>query len=402
MNHRTTEPQNHKTTKPQNHSDESEISLNDIVDFFLQYRRFLLIGAIVGFLISVGTTFRFGNYEAVATLVNNGGISYLTWNRLKKDLPILAHGLSQRDDNKNSYLNELSGELWWQKNAVPTFAYSKNDSKEVVSVTKELQDAEATNIKNIVVKATGSTKEIALVNLATATTFIRSGAAYLALKDIVTDYQIELLNSEPEIEKSILALEIELQFLNRRVAGLELLRSKFPGGSNIINSQVVDLKDASAKYLPISTQLIAANQDITALKESLTRLYDRKKQITIISRFLPQAHAVITKNFDGPLAITEVAQIESSLRKNIKPSDLNALQRLNSIKYGLAVIHTRFSLGIEQPTFISTSDPKYMKNALIGLFGGFFLALLCSFFAAIWLRYRTSAADFSAVISSSP
>lgn len=190
----------------------------------------------------MGITLNFGKYEAVATLVSKTGIDYLMWNSLKKDLPILANSISQIDKNEGSYLNELSGELWWQKNAVPTFSFSKEDSKDAFGVTKELQDAEATKIKEFVVKATGSTKEIALANLTTASTFFRSGAAYLALKDMVMDYQIELLNSEPEIEKNIQALEIELTFLNRRLASLELLRAKFPRGSSSINNQVLTLK----------------------------------------------------------------------------------------------------------------------------------------------------------------
>lgn len=276
---------------------------------------------------------------------------------------------------------------------MPTFSYSKDDSKEVLGVTKELQDAEATKIKNIVVKATGPSKELALANLSIATSFIRSGAAYLALKDFVTGYQIELLNSEAEIEKNISAIEIELTYLNRRVAGLESLRAKFPGSANPINNQVVDPKDSSAKYLPISTQLIAVNQDIGALKENLTRLTNRKEQLIIIRSFWSQANPVISKNFDGLSAIAEVAQIESSLRKNIKPADLNGNLILNNIKSDLAFIRTRFSVGIEQPSFIRTSNPKYLKNASIGLFAGFFLALLGTFFAAIWLRNRTPVLD---------
>jgi hypothetical protein len=385
---------NNRTTGKQNLGEESEISINDIINFFLAYRKLLLIGALMGSLISIGITLRIGKYEAVATIVNNqGGLDYVSWSKLKKELPILAYHILQADKNEGSYLNELNSEKWWYTNVISTFSFSKDDNKEILSVTKELQDAESTKIMNFLVKAAGPTKEQALANLSEATAFIRSGAAYLALKDLVAGYQIQLLNTEPEIEKNILALLIELPYLNRRSANLELLNAKFPSSSNATNNQVVDLEDSSAKYLPVSTQLIAVNREISALKENLSRLKDKKEQLAVISVFLSQANSVIDKNFDGLAAIAEVAKIESSIRKNVKPTDLNTIQLLDGIKYSLALIRTKFTIGIDQPALVSTSPPKYLRNASFGLLSGFFLALMASLFPALRPRFSTTSAN---------
>jgi len=100
-----------------------------------------------------------------------------------------------------------------------------------------------------------------------------------------------LLNSESENAKNIAALEIELSYLNSRMSDLELLKAKFPGNSASIITQPMDPKDSSAKYLPIITQLIAVNKDISALKENLSRLTSRKSQLTIKNDFLSQASA---------------------------------------------------------------------------------------------------------------
>jgi hypothetical protein len=367
--------------------DELEISLNDIIDFFLTYWKFLLMGAILGSIIAFSGTLLLGKYEAEATLVNKSGIDYLTWKSLKRNLPILAAKISESAKDEN-FLNVLSSEIWWNKNVVPTYAFGKEDAKEIFSVSKEMQDTESTQIKAFVVKVTGLSKENALKNLSVATSFLRSGAAYLALKDVIDNYQIELLNSEFEIAKNISALEIELTYLNGRMAGLELLRVKFPGNSGSIINQLMDPKDYSAKYLPIVTQLVAVNQDIGTLKEKLSRLNDRKNQLAIISSFLSQAKPVMSKSFDGVSATTELMQTEANLRKNLQPSDWNNISMLNNIKYNLVLIHTRFTFGLEQPTFISTSKPNYQKPAAIGLFSGFFVALLGSFCSSVWFRYR--------------
>lgn len=375
-------------TEQQIAEDGQEISLNDIIDFFVTKWKILLMGAFFGLFIALGGKLWLGKYEAEATLINKSNIDYLTWKSLKRNLPILAARISEATNSGEDFLGALSSETWWQKNAVPTFAIGKEDAKEILGMSKEQQDAESTKIKDFVVTAAGSSKENAIKNLSTATSFLRSGAAYLALKDVIANYQVELLNAESENAKNIAALEIELAYLNNRMADLELLKAKFPGNSASIITQPMDPKDSSAKYLPIITQLIAVNKDISALKENLSRLSSRKSQLAIKNDFLLQAMPVMGKNFDGLSAVTELMRIESGMRKDLQASDWNKVSILNNIKYDLVSIHTRFTLGLEQPTYTSARKPHYLKPAAMGLAAGFFLALLFSLCSVIWHRYR--------------
>ncbi len=368
--------------------DEIELSLSDILDFFVAKWKILFIGAISGIVVALGGTLLLGKYEAEATLVNKSSFDYLMWRGLKRNLPILAARISEAGGNREDFLKVLSREAWWQKSVIPTFSIAKEDAKELFGVSKELQDAESTKIKDFVVRATGSNEEEALKNLSIATSFLRNGAAYLAVKDVITNYQIDFLNSESEIAKKTSTLEIELTYLNERMADLELLKAKFPGNTAATMTQPIDLKDSSAKYLPIITQLIAVNKEISTLKEELSRLNSKREQLLIMNNFLLQAKPVIDKNFDGLSAVAELSKIESGLRKNLQPSDLKKIATLNTIKYDLAQIHTRFTLGLEQPAFVSTRRPHYLKPAAIGLTAGFFFALLGALGSVIWFRYR--------------
>lgn len=370
--------------------DESEIDVNDIIDFFVTRWKILSMGALGGLMLAFGGVHLSGKYEAEATLINKSSIDYLTWKNLKRNLPILADRISETAQGSENFLETLSGESWWEKNVVPTFALAKEDAKAMLGMPKELQDAEATKIKDFVVKATGSSKEEALKNLSVTTSFLRSGAAYLSLKEVIANYQFELLNSESEISKKISELEIELAYLNKRMADLELLKVKFPANYDSM-TQPMDLKDSSAKYLPITTQLIATHKDISALKENLSRLNSRRDQHAIVSGFLSRAKPLLDKNYDGLSVVAELMQIESSMRKELQPSDRNNISMLNNIKHDLVLIHTRFTLGLEQPTYISTRKPNYLKYAAIGSAAGFFFALLGSLCAAVWFRYRRQA-----------
>lgn len=367
--------------------DELEISLNDIIGFFLTYWKFLIVGAISGFVIALSGVLLFSKYEAEATLRNGSTkISYSMWADLRKELPILAAKISEREKNSESFINVLSSETWWNRNVTPIFAVTKEDAKEVFGMTKEMQEAGALVIKYFVVNVKEQSKEEALKNLSMATSFLRSGAAYLALKNFFGTYQATLLLSTPQIERDILSSKTQLAVLNRHLANLELLRAKFPKDTG---SLPVDLKDPSAKYLPLATQIIALNHDIREQKEKLTRLNDSLSQIAIINSFISQAQPVMDKNFDGLSVIAELEQLESSVRKGISNSDVNDISILNDIKYNLAVIKFNFTYELGQPTSISVSKPFSIKLIVIGLASGFFLALLGSFCSAIWFRYRS-------------
>lgn len=362
--------------------DEPEVSLNDIIRFFITYWKLLFVGAISGLIIALCGALLFGSHEAEATLTNRHNIDYLKWKNIKRNLPLLAAKAS--DSAKDNFVRTLAKEIWWEKNVVATFSIGKDDAKILLGIPKEMQDQEATKIKNFIVRATGANKEEAISNLAVATSFLRNGAAYLALNDTLASYQGELKNAETEINKNISATEIELTYLNGRMANLELLGGKLSGSTSpILINQPVDVK-----YLPLATQLIAVKHDIQAMKEKLARFRDRKDQLTIMSNFLSQAIPVLGKDFDGLRALTDVMQIETSLRKNLQPSSWSNINALDGIRHDLVLIHTSFAEGLEQPMFINTRKPDPLKPAAIGLLSGFFFALLGSICSVILLRYR--------------
>lgn len=364
-----------------------EVSLNDIIGFFLTYWKLLFVGAISGLIIALCWALLLGSHEAEATLANRHGIDYVSWKNIKRNLPILAARAS--DSAKDNYVRSLAKETWWEKNVVATFSIGKDDAKMLLGIPKEMQDQEATKIKNFVVRATGTNKEEAISNLAVVTSFLRNGATYLALNDIIASYQGTLKSAETETNKNISATEVELAYLNGRMADLELIRAKFSGSTSpILINQPVD-----AKYLPVTTQLIAVKHDINALKEKLTRFKDKKDQLTIMSNFLSQAIPVVGKDFDGLRALADVMQIETSLRKNLQPSSWSNINALDGIRHDLAQIHTSFAEGLEQPMFITTRKPDPLKPAVIGLLSGFFFALLGSICAVVLLRYRRQASQ---------
>ncbi|MDX8399087.1 MAG: hypothetical protein R8K20_02415, partial [Gallionellaceae bacterium] len=134
-------------------ADQSEISINDMVGFIFTRRKILLISAMLGGLVMLGLTYKFGQYKAEAILVNRVGaagsaglvgatirsshaIDFFKWNKLKKNLPMLADRIVIEGEGKSEYFKALSSEFWWKKNVVPAYSFSKENSQDVLGVTR--------------------------------------------------------------------------------------------------------------------------------------------------------------------------------------------------------------------------------------------------------------------------
>ncbi|MEI6756000.1 MAG: hypothetical protein WCK80_03255, partial [bacterium] len=158
---------------------------------------------------------------------------------------------------------------WWQKNALPTYGMSKADTKDLAS-TAGLESA-GTTIVSLTLTAGGSAKDKAIENARGAKVFLLQGASYLAIRAMFRAQESQLMSADADISRKINVTQVELAYQQERLKSLEALAKRFPGDQKTV-SQVVDPKDSGAKYLPLSTQIIAANTDINANKETLERL----------------------------------------------------------------------------------------------------------------------------------
>ena len=160
-----------------------------------------------------------------------------------------------------------------------------------------------------------------------------------------------------------------------RAKVLEDLHKRFPGGNNTSN-QVFDLKDSVAKYLPLTTQIIAVNDDINQSKEKLQRLRDRINQIALTKTFLEEASPLAEKIFDGILLIDSLLAIETKLRAKLPKEDLNQQVVLDQLRSQLISIKTLFTKNLSANAAPTVSKTSVIKSMAGGLAGAFFLMLL--------------------------
>jgi hypothetical protein len=276
-------------------------------------------------------------------------------------------------DAKAMY-RQMENAAWWSKGVVPTYAISKADVKDLAGISKGL-DAASTTILALNIYTGGGDSESSLNNARLAAKFIKSGCAYLQVKSVLNAYEGEAIGTAADIQNQITATEIEQTYLKERVKSLDELHKRFPGNTGA-NQQVVDPKDSGAKYLPITTQIIAVNNDINQNKERLIRLNDRLNQIALMKQFLVEALPLAEAEFDGILLSKSLLSIEEKLRKGLPTADVKNRQALDQLRSQLLTIEARFTKGLEANTAPVTKKTGMLKATAGGLAGLGFLMLV--------------------------
>jgi hypothetical protein len=375
---------------------EGEISLLDIVNFLQESWKKLAIAAVVGAILGFANWNFLGSYQAEYILLNNNynngyALNLVSWKTIQKSLPNLAAQIEaegKAPENQAGLYKTLASEQWWQKNVVPSYALSKADTKDLGAISKDL-DLASTTILSLTIKAGGSTKEKAIENVRTAATFLSTGSAYLQLLSILNSYEIETISTVADLQKKITTTEIEMGYQVQRAKSLEELYKRFPGGAGGSN-QVVDPKDSGAKYLPLATQIIAANNDINQYKETLQRYKDRLAQIALMKSFVDEAIPLTKKTYNGLVLDEQLQEVEAAMRAKLAKNDVKQQEAVDQLRGQLQLVKGRFTKGLEGYTSPTASKKGMIKSAAGGLAGAFFLMLLVLLGQKVWVSIKGS------------
>lgn len=363
-----------------------EISMTEIIDFFVKNLKLLIVGALFGLLVGVASWIWIVPFKAELVITNTTNTTkspfdYITWRKLQKNLPNLASELIEDglvSGDKLSVYEGMSDEAWWHKNVVPTYALTKADTKELATLGKDLDDA-STQILNIVLSSSGKTKETALSKIQIEKEYLLSGSAYLQIKDLLNSYDNEASTQRAIVEKQITSQKIELDFLNQRLENLEKLRARFPANS-VVGAQVVDPKDSGAKYLPLATQIIAVNTDINNLKEGIHRNQNQLKQFDLNKLLLADINPLLVKSSNGIELADKVLAIQESYRSKL--DDVVLIESLDKLRSEITAIKSLFSQGL-----VSNVSPSVVKKGMIKYPAiGFFIGVVFAILAALLLQ----------------
>lgn len=378
------------TNTKQGRSNWPETPLKDIVNFLQDSWTKLALAGLVGALLGLVGWITLGNYTALYAL-NNGynsvpSLDLVSWKMLQKSLPNLVSQIIDQKkvpESQERLFSEMADEIWWQKNVSISYAFSKSDAKELAVIGKDW-DAASTAIINFSFTSKSSRKDQALREVIGAANLFRTGGAYLQIRSLLHGIESQTLGTIPDVQNKITSTKIEMAYLRARAQNLDELNKRFPAGINV-GQQLFDPKESGAKYLPISTQIIAVNNEINQSKENLDRLQKKIEQTILARDFLSQATHVENKYFDGLILADQLLQIESDIRSKLSKDDLNGQLFLDQLRLQLTEIKTRFANGLQADTSPTVAKKGLVRAMAEGLFGALFLIFLALLIQRIWL-----------------
>jgi hypothetical protein len=373
-------------------SDNIQIDLWKMLDFFIKHYRRLILGAGLGLILGLLAWFFLGAYKAQVIVPNQWGeISSVRaleigWSSLAREIAA-EPSLSPEEA---SFYKTASNLLWWEKTLKPNYAVTKSDLKDLVG-PPEIKGAPIINFE---VSLLGKNIKLTEQEILQTVTFMLNGSSYMSVRSIVFGYETENLIAAAAVEKDLHAAQLGSKSANRRLVNLEELQKRFPGNS-LATNQVVDLKDSGAKYLPISTQIIAAKSDIFATQESIQQLQTRFEQIQLLAQFTSLAKTLVPKVRNGLELAEQLLAIEAQLRKTIPKDNLSQLVVLDRIRLDLIKIQAQFMKSMDQPiTPTVQKASSWVAGSIGGLFGGLFIALIICIGSHYWpaLKVRLESA----------
>jgi hypothetical protein len=267
--------------RPESRRDELNISLVDVVRFVRRYYRAVLILGAVGLVCGVAVTFILGNYTAIVSLQNLSGVDLPGLRYLQSALPKLEQENQEKQDDKG--IAYLSSEQFWAQSIKPIILIGTADGKDLLDVSS-LKSA-GSSIASLQFTAKGRSEATAEKRIEEITKAFVNAAAYIGARDLLRGYELKVIAAESNLNKNIGSTQVELGYIEQRIQKLTALKNQYPAAATA-SLQVVDAKDSGAKYLPITTQIIAATTDANRLNESLARYRDEETQLTVYTQFV--------------------------------------------------------------------------------------------------------------------
>jgi hypothetical protein len=377
--------------RPEEDNEAIVIDWRKVLQFFLGYYRYLLVGTFGGMLLGLAVSFGFQSYEIRLFLPNVFKAEFSNYRELTLGWTSRARELVRQDllsPVDKARFERFSSERWWNQHIIPVYSLSKTDLKDRVGVG----DIKSTTIIGLQLGILTKGDVEGSNELLLLRQFIYSAYAYTQTRNLIKTYEQESLSSLAVLNKEMNLLEVSLADAKRRSIHLEELQKRYPSSTLIVN-QMVDPKDEVAKFLPVTTQLVAAKNDLFVINERLTRLRERKTQAKFMEQFLSEAKPILLHEQDGLKLISHLLEIVSNLRKGVAPNDLYPSVVLNRIQVDFMNIQTPLRPSFnEPPTITIISNLSLSKSVALGFFGGSFLALLICLGLYFWPSFKRAIA----------
>ena len=362
---------------------DQELSLRDLVNFIREFYKQIFYFALAGLIFGYISVFLIP-YTATINLSNNAGISLSELRYYLTQIPRVDIDDQKNKSNKGGKL--YADEIFWREHVKPITLLNKSDGKDLLDASS--LNVDGSKISSIQIFTKGSPTVDAAQQLGQIKDDFISGIKFVLARDLIRELDLEALTINNEMKSKYLTSEIELEYLQKRIKNLHKLKNQFPSSINI-GTQVVDAKDSGSKYLPITTQIIAATTDANNLVENLAKYEDAASMSVVKALFVKKAEPLLPSDNHNPLLLQDLLSICEQIASNL--SDPNQMLEIERIKQRLAAIQITKINRLTESGAVSFERKSPLTFSLFGLLAGLLIGLLVAFGVNIYRKMNLSA-----------
>ena len=362
---------------------DQELSLRDLVNFIREFYKQIFYFALAGLIFGCSSVFLIP-YTARISLSNNADISLSELRYYLTQIPRVDIDDQKNKSNKGGKL--YADEIFWREHVKPITLLNKSDGKDLLDASSLNVDGSKISSIQIFTKVP-STGDAAQQLEQIKDDFI-SGIKFVLARDLIRELALEALTINNEMKSKYSTSEIELEYLQKRIKNLHKLKNQFPRSINI-KTQVVDAKDGGSKYLPITTQIIAATTDANNLVEALAKYEDAASKSVVKVLFVKKAKPLLPSDNHNPLLLQDLLSICEQIASNL--SDPNQMLEIERIKQRLAAIQITKINRLTESGAVSFERKSPLTFSLFGLLAGLLIGLLVAFGVNIYRKMNLSA-----------
>jgi len=238
---------------------------------------------------------------------------------------------------------------FWERVANPILPLSRKDTKEIGDMKEGL-----------------TTSLIGLELRADARDPVTADAMVLILSDFFTNALLRerirawivaglgvTRTRQNSLRADIIATQLNIDSAQRRITDLKAIGARYPDASRADGRQVVSVAEGGDRFLPLPAQLVAAESNISQLRESILRSERQVRQFDLLAGYYLRAEAVFKNQ---PLTVALIPELmkvadqvfartepdaewarESRLRTQASIADFSVVQDSFGIRNGARV-----------------------------------------------------------------
>ena len=186
-------------------------------------------------------------------------------------------------------LSLADGNKFWNLVATPVLPFNRRDAREF----GELKDASSNSLVGVDLVTSARTPALAGEMLGTIAGYFRNAL----LRERIRAWIIKSSGDAPAKQKALRAEIVDAQMridtMGRRIQDFKAILSRYPDSAKLDARQVINITEASDRFLSPLAQLVAAEASISRHKETIAAKERQSQQLDLQIRFFGEAEKAL-------------------------------------------------------------------------------------------------------------